>query len=253
MNISAVLIVKDEEKNIVDCLDSLSFVDEIVVVDDNSTDRTIELAERLAKEKAIKIFKRELDNDFSAQRSFGVEKTTNDWVLFVDADERVTKELATEINESLTPNTEYGGFLIPRIDFMWGKQLKHGETGNIKLLRLFDKQKGSLKGKVHEIWETKNKVGVLSSPIKHYPHPTVGDFLQEINFYSDLRSRELFEKGEKSNLFSIIIYTKAKFLQNYFLKRGFLDGTPGFIHAILMSLHSFLVRGKLWLLWQKYQ
>ncbi len=252
MNISAVLIVKNEEKNIVDCLDSLQFADEIIVVDDYSSDRTPEIIDRLSKENTnLKVFKRKLNNDFSAQRSFGVEKTTNDWVLFVDADERVTIELATEVKENITPNAEYGGFLIPRIDFIWGRQLRHGEVGNIKLLRLFNKNKGGLKGKVHEVWETKNKVGVLSNPIKHYPHPTVGDFLQEINFYSDLRSRELFEKGEKSNLFSIIIYTKAKFLQDYFLKRGFLDGTTGFIHAMLMSFHSFLVRGKLWLLWQK--
>lgn len=251
--LSAVVIVKNEEKNIVDCLDNLQFVDEVVVVDDYSSDRTPEILEKLSKENSkIKILKRKLDNDFSKQRQYGVENTTNDWVIFVDADERITKDLASEIKENLSL-PKYGGFLIPRIDFMWGRQLKHGETGRIKLLRLFNKNKGSLKGKVHEVWETKSKVGMLINPIKHYPHPTIREFLQEINFYSDLRAEELYKKGVKSNFFSIIIYTKGKFIQNYFLKLGILDGTAGFIHAVLMSFHSFLVRGKLWLLWRKGQ
>jgi len=250
--ISAVVITKNEEKNIVDCLEALKFCDEIVVVDDNSTDRTIELTEMLKKQiSTIKIFKRELNGDFSAQRKFGVEKTVNDWVIFVDADERITSDLATEIKENLSGDSDYGGFLIPRIDFMWGKQLRHGETGNIKLLRLFNKQRGNLKGKVHETWETKDKVGILINPIQHFPHPTISQFLREINFYTDLRAKELYENKTRVTFLSIIMYTKGKFFVNYFVKLGFLDGIPGLIHAFLMSFHAFLVRGKLWLLWQQ--
>lgn len=252
MNISGVLIVKNEEKNIIDCLEALQFCDEIIIVNDNSTDRTIELVENFKKQNLnIKIFSRALDGDFSSQRKFGVEKTSNDWVLFVDADERITPDLITEIKENLPAEEHIGGFLIPRIDFMWGRELRHGETGNIKLLRLFNKKKGNLEGKVHETWETKSKVGILSNPIHHFPHPTITEFLKEINFYSDIRVKELYEKGIKSSLLSIILYTKGKFILNFFLKRGFLDGTAGLVHAILMSFHSFLVRGKLWLLWQK--
>ncbi len=247
--ISAVVIVKNEEKNIIDCLESLRFCTEIIVVDDNSNDRTTELIDQFRKDFGnIKVFKRELNGDFSAQRKFGVEKTSNDWVLFIDADERVSSDLATEIKERISG--EFGGLLIPRIDFMWGRQLRHGETGNIKLLRLFNKNKGELRGKVHETWETRNKVGILVNPIKHYPHPTIADFLKVINFYTTIRAEELYEKGIKTNFFSIIFYTKAKFFLNFFIRRGFLDGTPGFIHALLMSFHSFLVRSKLWLLWQ---
>lgn len=249
--LSAVVIVKNEEKNIVDCLEYLGFCDEIVVVDDYSSDRTPEILERQSRENPrIRVFKRKLDNDFSAQRNFGVEQTSNEWVIFVDADERISQELAREIAENLTL-PDFAGFLIPRIDFMWGKELLHGETGNIKLLRLFNKKRGNLKGTVHEVWETKNKVGILENPIKHYPHPTISEFLEEINFYSDLRAKELFEKKTKVNLMSIILYTKGKFIKNYFLKLGFLDGKEGFIHAIFMSFHSFLARGKLWQLWQK--
>ncbi|MBI2621723.1 MAG: glycosyltransferase family 2 protein [Candidatus Levybacteria bacterium] len=251
MSISTVVLTKNEEVNIIDCLETLRFCDEIIVIDDNSTDRTIDLIERFDRE--VKVFKRELNGDFSAQRKFGVEKTSNDWVLFVDADERITPDLATEIKENLSAEEYVGGFLIPRLDYMWGKQLKHGETGNIKLLRLFNKNKGNLKGKVHETWETKSNVKILLSPIYHYPHPSISAFLKEINFYTDIRAKELYEKGIKSNLLSIVLHTKGKFILNYFIKRGFQDGTAGLVHALLMSFHSFLVRGKLWLLWQKKQ
>ncbi len=252
MNISAVVLTKNEEKNIIDCLESLNFCDEIIVVDDNSTDRTIELIEQFKKDYPnISLHKRELGDNFSAQRQFGIEKTKNDWVLFLDADERIIDQLSTEIKESLTPNIKYAGFLIPRIDFMWGKKLEHGDSGGIKLLRLFDKSKGKLKGRVHETWETKSEVGALQNPIYHYPHPTIKEFLQEINFYSDLRSKELYQEGVKSGFLSILLYTKGKFIKTYFIKRGFQDGLEGFIHAIFMSFHSFLVRGKLWQLWRK--
>ena len=250
--LSGVVLTKNEEKNIVDCLEALAFCDEVIIIDDYSTDRTEELIKRL-DDKRIKIFKRELNNDFSAQRRFGIEKTENDWILFVDADERISSELATEIRENVTPNTKYAGYLIPRTDFLWGKALKHGETGDIKLLRLFDRKKGSLTGKVHEKWETKSEVGTLVNPIFHYPHPSISEFLREINFYTDLRAQELYEKGKKANIASIIIYPKGKFIVNYFLKLGFFDGIEGLVHALLMSFHSFMVRGKLWLLWQKKQ
>lgn len=250
IKISAVVLTKNEEKNIVDCLETILFCHEIIVVDDNSTDRTLDVVEQYKKEHFnIEIFQRDLGYDFSAQRKFGIAKSSNDWILFIDADEKITPELANEISENVTG--DFGGFLIPRIDYMWGKFLKHGETGNIKLLRLFNKNKGNLKGKVHETWITKEKVGNLQNPMLHYPHPNISLFLKEINFYTDLRSKELFDSGTKSNFLSVIVYPKLKFLTNYFLKLGFLDGIAGLVHAVLMSFHSFMVRGKLWLLWQK--
>ncbi len=249
--ITAIVLTKDEEKNIVDCIDGLGFCSEIIIIDDYSIDKTFEIIENLSlKNKKLKVFKRQLDNDFSEQRRFGIGKSSNDWIFFVDADERITPELATEIKENLTVDNRYGGYLIPRHDFMWGKSLDHGETGNIKLLRLFNKNNGKLEGKVHEIWVTKKDVGRLINPILHYPHPTVSEFLREINFYTDLRAKELYDKKVKVNAFSIILYPCAKFIRNFIFKRGFLDGVAGLVHAILMSFHSFLVRGKLWFLWQ---
>lgn len=246
--ISAVILTKNEEGNIADCLESLKWCDEIIVIDDNSEDETSELAKKMG----ASVYLHSLNNDFSQQRNFGLSKAKNDWVLFVDADERVTEALASEIkNQILKIKNNYNGFYIKRKDFIWGRELKHGETGNIKLLRLAKKGAGKWEGKVHEEWKVQGKIGQLNNPLLHYSHQSMTDFLKEINFYTDIRARELYEKGVKVNFFSIIVYPKAKFFVNYFFKLGFLDGIPGFIFALVMSFHSFLARGKLWLIWQE--
>jgi hypothetical protein len=97
----------------------------------------------------------------------------------------------------------------------------------------------------------KGDTEIFDNYILHFPHPTISEFLEEINFYTSIRATELYENGIKTSLFQIIVYPKAKFFVNYFLKLGILDGLEGLVFAILMSFHSFLVRGKLWLLWKK--
>jgi glycosyltransferase involved in cell wall biosynthesis len=246
--ISAVVLTKNEEKNIEDCLKSLSWCDETIVIDDNSTDKTVEIA----KKSGAKTFTHSLNDDFSAQRNFALKQAKGDWVLFVDADEIVSSALWYEIMATTNdPRSEYSGFYLLRKDIMWGKELNYGETGNIKLLRLAKKDTGSWVGKVHETWIVKGKTKTLKNPLTHQPHQTVKEFLQEINYYTDLRAQELHNKKVKVFWWGITLYPKAKFIQNYFLKLGFLDGLPGLVIAFLMSFHSFLVRGKLWLLWQK--
>lgn len=245
--ITAIVLTKNEEKNIVDCLESLSFADEIIAIDDNSEDRTVEIAKRME----VKTFTRNLDDDFSGQRNFGLSKTKNDWVLFLDADERVNDELKKEILEFINNPQGFEGAYIRRMDYIWGRQLKYGEIANKKFLRLARKNSGKWLGAVHEEWIINGQTTTFKHPIVHYPHQSVAEFLKEINYYTDIRAQELFEKKVRVNWYSIILYTKLKFIQNYFFKLGFLDGLPGFIFALMMSFHSFLVRGKLWLLWQK--
>lgn len=143
------------------------------------------------------------------------------------------------------------GFYIKRRDYLFGKWLRFGETGKMKLLRLAKKGAGQWEGAVHEVWQIEGKVGQFKNPLLHFSHPTVSQFLENINLYSTLRAHELYEKRQKVSLLTIITYPLVKFLKNYFWHLGFLDGLPGFLHAAFMSLHSFLVRGKLWLLWQR--
>ncbi len=245
--ISAVILTKNEEANISDCVKSLSWCDEVVVVDDNSKDRTIELVKKLN----ARVYTHPINNDFSSQRNFGLSKAKGDWVLFVDADERVSSSLAFEISNAIIFSSEFNGFYIKRRDVMWKKELKYGESGNMHLLRLGKKGVGKWEGKVHEEWEVKGNIGKLKNPIMHFPHKTFQEFLKEINFYTTVRAEELYKKGAKANFLSILLYPLGKFLFNFLLKLGFIDGMPGLIVALAMSFHSFLVRGKLWLLWQK--
>ncbi len=251
--VSVVILTRNEEKGIRDCLDALSWADEILVIDDYSKDKTLEYVEKL-ESKRITILKRALNNNFSAQRNFGLEKVEGDWVLFVDADEIVSEDLKNEIADLIATHgreQKLNGYFIKRKDFMWGKELRYGETGDTKLLRLAKRNSGRWEGNIHEKWKVKGNVGILKNPLFHYPHRTVAGFLKEINFYTDIRAKELYTRRVRASFLYIVSYPLGKFLLNFFLRRGFLDGIQGLIVAMLMSLHSFLVRAKLWLLWQK--
>lgn len=168
--------------------------------------------------------------------------------LFIDADERVTPPLAKEIQSAVQSSSPLSGYYLHRQDYLWDKPLNHGDTSHATLLRLSRTTSGSWSGCVHEIWNIPGPTGRLSHSLDHFPHPTLSAFLAEINFYSTLRAQELHSLHQSSSLVSIIIYPLAKFIQNFFLRLGFLDGHRGFIHALIMSFHSFLVRSKLHLL-----
>jgi glycosyltransferase involved in cell wall biosynthesis len=245
--ISVVILTRNEEQNIQKCLESVKWCDEIIIIDDASSDNTIEIA----KKYKVAIYRNPLNGNFSAQRNFGLTKTKNDWILFVDSDEVVSDALAYEISNAIGLRGQnlknFNGFCIRREDFMWGKRLKHGES-NIKILRLGRKGAGSWRGMAHEIWDIKEPVGTLFNPMLHFPHKNLVEFLREINFYTDIRARELKEKKSKVSFWSILIYPLGKFMIDYIFKKGFMDGIHGLVFAIAMSFHSLLVRGKLWLI-----
>jgi glycosyltransferase involved in cell wall biosynthesis len=246
--ISVIILTKNEEKNILDCLETVAWADEIIILDDFSEDRTVEIA-LSQKLKNLKILKRALAEDFGKQRNYALSYAKNEWVLFIDADERVTPALRQEINDFIIEEKTkalINGMYLLRKDVLWGKLLKHGETGRIKLLRMARKNSGVWHGRVHEQWLVEGETDTFENFLVHYPHGTISEFLAEINFYTTIRAKELFDKGEKSSISKIIFYPKIKFLQNYILRLGFLDGLEGLVQAILMSFHSFLVRAKLW-------
>ena len=246
--ISTVILSKNEEKNIKDCLESIcQLADEIILIDDNSADKTLEIAKKFG----AKVITHSLNNNFAQQRNFGLEKTKGEWVLFLDADERVTPELRAEIFNFQFPISNYDGFYLKRQDFFGGRVLKHGETANIRLLRLGRKGKGEFKREVHEVWEIEGKTKELKNPLLHYPHQTLSDFIDHVNFHSTLHAQALKKEGVKPSLFRIIFNPLGKFIQNYVFRLGFLDGTPGIIFALMMSFHSFLARAKLYFLWKK--
>lgn len=243
--ITAVVLTHNSEKTLGNTLGSLDFSDEIIVVDDESTDKTCQIA-RMYK---ATVFERSLNDDFSAQRNYGLEKAGGEWVLFIDADEVVPPELAREIQRvTSASDSNISGYFISRQDYFGGRGLKYGETSHVLLLRLAKKHAGVWIEPVHEIWQVRGETGILKNPIHHLPHSDVAQFLSKINRYSSIRARFLYAQGKRSSLCQIIMYPTAKFFVNYIVKLGLLDGMEGLIMAVMMSFHSFLVRAKLWTL-----
>lgn len=243
MDITAIVLTKNEEANLTQCLERLTFCDEIIVVDDFSTDRSLQTA----KNFGVKVYQRKLNDDFAAQRNFGLAKAKSDWVLFIDADERVSPVLRDEIvQKTKEAQVSTRGFYLKRNDILWGKTLQHGETGNAKFVRLARLDAGKWSRPVHETWQVKGKPATLKNPLLHFPHQSLREFLDDINYFSTLHARANLKEGKAANLAKMMFWPKLKFIQNYFLKLGFLDGTQGFVMALLMSLHSFLSWGKLW-------
>jgi glycosyltransferase involved in cell wall biosynthesis len=244
--ISAIVLAKNEEKKIKDCLKSVAWADEILVIDDQSIDKTREIA----KKEGARVISHPLEDNFAAQRNYALSLSRGDWVLFVDADERVSSELAEEIKQVVKKNNGIVGYYLPRIDNFMSKWLKYGEIKNIKLLRLAKKNAGVWLREVDEVWRVKGKAESLSRPLKHYPHDNLGEFLKSINERTTLNALAFYEEGKKINALE---WGKplAKFVVNYIFRGGFLDGLNGFVFAVLMSFHSYLVRGKLYLLWKR--
>jgi len=248
VNISAIIITKNEEENIGKCLDSLKFTDEIIIIDDFSSDNT----RKIAKSRGVEVFKRHLNNNFASQRNFGLKKAKSQWILFIDADEIVSPLLSKEIVRRVKESS-FSGFFIPRKTLFFNKQLNLNDKpaqdwsfGSIKLIRLAKKNSGLWQGKVHEIWKIKGEIGQLKSPILHQSYQSITQALEKINLYSSIKAKSDFEAGKNTSLSEIVLFPIAKFFKNFIFQLGFLDGARGVIFCLLMSLHSFLTKTKLW-------
>lgn len=239
--ITGIVLAKNEELNIKDCIESIDFCDQILVIDDNSSDNTVKIAQELGAQ----VIHHKMRN-FSLQRNFALEKAHSKWVLFLDADERVSKELAKEIQNVLRVG-KHDGYLIERKDIWMGKRLVGGESGSALILRLGKKSVGKWDRRVHETWLINGKIGKLKHPIYHLPHLTIFSFVKKIGEYSSLHASENKSEGKSPSLSKIVIYPIGKFMKNYIVKKGYKDGVNGFVSAMLMSFHSFLAWSQLWI------
>jgi len=242
--ISAVVLTKNSQDTIKDCLSSLAFVAEIIVIDDFSSDKTVSIAKKFG----AKVYQRKLAGDFAKQRNFGLTKTSNSWILCVDADEKVDNLLREEISKIQSSNTDINGYYLKRQDIILGKGLRFGETSRTFLLRFAKKGSGKWKRRVHEYWDVSGKVSRLKYPLNHVSHFDLSYSFFKINYYSQLHAAEKYENKEKSSLAKIMFWPIGKFFVNYIFRFGFLDGVHGFVFAIMMSFHSFLGWSNLWIL-----
>jgi len=242
--LTAVVLTRNEAAKLPECLSSLKFCDRVVVVDDHSVDNTAAIARKFGAEVLV----HPLADDFSAQRNWAQDHIKSPWLLYVDADEQVSPPAAQSIRKAVSAPHSPLGFYLRRRDSLWGHTLTHGDVGEVWLLRLARRGAGQWQGRVHETWAVIGPTNRLSGDLLHTPHNNLADFLVNINYYSTLKAREFFEAGHSANLAKITLGPWWRFFKHYVLKLGFLDGPPGFIHAMTMAFYTFLVGGKLYLL-----
>jgi glycosyltransferase involved in cell wall biosynthesis len=239
--LSVAIIAGNEEKKIGDCLESVKWADEIIVVDSESTDRTVEIAKRYTD----KVFIRKWEG-YAPQKQFAIDQATCDWILSLDADERVSPELKDEILKILESETEFDGFYIPRRNFFLGKWIKScGWYPNYQL-RLFKKGKAKVtQRKVHEKFIVDGKVGYLRGDIIHFTHMTLKETFAKINEYSSLRAEEK-SKRKKVKGIDFILYPFSSFLSHYILKGGFRDGVYGLMVSLNHAMTNLQTYMKIW-------
>lgn len=243
--LSVVIITKNEERNIADCLETVKWADEIVIVDSLSTDRTVEIA----KKYTDKIFLRQFTN-YGDQKNFGTEQASNLWILSIDADERISLLLKNEILNAIK-QTDYDGYWIPLLDYMFGKKIEHGGWYPQYHLRLYKKDKGKWVREVHEFVTVNGKVGHLKNPLLHFSHLTISNFIQKLDRYTTMEAKNLFAQQKKTNVFNIICLPLVVFIYKFFYRLGFIDGIHGLFLTVSLAYYHFAKHTKLWELWFK--
>jgi glycosyltransferase involved in cell wall biosynthesis len=241
-SISATLITHNEEHNIAEALQSLSWADEIVVVDSGSTDATLDICRRFTDRIVHRDWTGYVD-----QKNFAVEQAKNDWIFSLDADERPSAELCAEIHELSEKGFPKSGYLIPRVAFFMGRWIRHGDWYPDNQLRLFDRRQGKWKGgRVHESVKISGKPGFLSGEIHHFTYRCLSDYLARLETYSSLAALDYQQQGKSATLLKLLGNPIAAFIKAYVLKRGFLDGTPGFAIAVMGAVSVFFKYAKLY-------
>ena len=236
--LSVVLAVFNEEKNLRDCLKSIKDLAwEIVIVDGGSTDQTLDIA----KEFGAKIIQTDNPPNFHINKNKAIDAASGDWILQLDADEVVSKNLQEEIKKVINEKSETSGYWIPRKNFFLGKFLTKGGQYPDYTLRLYKKGKGNLPAKdVHEQAKVSGKVAYLKNDLLHLRDKEFSIYLERFGRYTSLLAQQMGQKKVEKGLFSFVDYIFIKplvwFLKAYFRHKGFVDGFPGFIFAFFSSL-----------------
>ncbi len=236
------IIARDEEERIQECLDSIAWAQEIVVVDGESTDRTVEIARRFTPRVVVQPW-----SGFAAQKNFALAQATQPWVLSLDADERVTRDLREEIQAVLEADGPLDGYYLPRKNFFLGRWIRHGTWFPDYQLRLFRRGSGSFRPvSVHEGVEVRGRLGHLKAPLLHQSYRGVAEFVQRANLYSTLAAEDLIRGGRRVSWCDLLLRPAGRFCSMYLVHRGFLDGRHGLLLAGLYSYYVFLRCAKAW-------
>jgi glycosyltransferase involved in cell wall biosynthesis len=241
--LSAIVPTFNEEGNIGDCLASLGFADEILVVDSFSTDRTVEIASGFPK---TRVLQHEYFGN-GPQCNWAMERAAHSWILIVDADERVTPELSREIEQLLARGPAADHYRVRRDDVFFGRVLRHGGLGAHGLVRLVRKGSASYPNRrVHADMETRGPAPVLDGRLTHYTYRSFGDYVGKLARYAEWGAADRFRRGRRAGLFAIAFHPAWRFVRMYVLQAGFLDGAAGLVVCGLQGYCTFLKYSRLW-------
>lgn len=244
--VTATVITHNEAANIEAALASVDFADEIVVVDSESTDDTVAIARRFTD----RVFVRPWPG-YVAQKNFAAEQASHEWIMSLDADERVSPDLAREIKGVLGANegpaATIAGYRVPRVTFHLGRWMRSTDWYPDYQLRLYDRRRARWTGRhVHESVKADGPVAQLRGELLHYAYRDLSHHLQTIDRYTTLAARQMFEDGRRAGFWDLALHPPAAFLRNYLLRGGFRDGVPGLIVSAMNARYVGLKFAKLW-------
>jgi glycosyltransferase involved in cell wall biosynthesis len=243
VKLTVTVITRNEASNIEGALQSVTWADEIVVVDSRSSDETVEIARRYATRVETHDWE-----GYSAQRNFAAEIAANDWILALDADERVPPALAGEIQQIMRDGPQAHGYRMPRVSYYLRQWIRGTDWYPDYQLRLYDRRFGRFNTRrVHESVELSDgRPGTLRHDLQHYPYRDISDHVTSIDHYTTLAAEEWFAAGRRTNPLDVVLHPPAAFFRNYVIRQGFRDGAAGFLISVLNSYYVFLKILKLW-------
>ena len=242
MPVTATVITLNEAAHIQACVAALAWADEVIVVDSGSTDGTADLA----RAAGARVIEREWPG-YSAQKDFAAAQALHDWIVSVDADERVTPELAAEIRTAVAQPGQHVGFRVPRITFHLGRWIRTTDWYPDSQLRVYDRRHAGWKQRrVHESVTARGPVGQPTHDLQHYAYRDLAHHHETMQRYTTLAAQQMYEDGRRASVFALLLHPPAAFLRNYVLKRGFMHGAPGLIISVMYAHYVFLKFAKLW-------
>jgi glycosyltransferase involved in cell wall biosynthesis len=245
--ISVIIITRNEARRIRACLESLGWADEIIVVDQNSTDGTDEICRNFG----ARVISREMSRGFGDQKNFALAQASFPWVLSLDADEVVTPELRYSIIQALKTNAIFAGYRMPRLTNYLGQFIRRCGWYPASVLRLFRKDTGRFTDAlVHEEVVVNGDVGLLTGDLLHFSYEKLSDHIRKMDLYTTYDAEMISRKGVQLNRKNMAYYFFLKpilvFLKKYFLQKGYMEGVNGFILAVMAGIVTFCSYVKLW-------
>ena len=242
VDVSVVIIAQNEADNIAAALESVKWVEDVVVVDSGSSDATIEIAKRYTERVTTRTWE-----GYGAQKNYATGLATHDWVLSLDADERVSPELAEEIQTLMRSAPPMQGYRIPRTTRYLGRWIRSTDWYPDRQLRLYDRRVARWNDRyVHESVRVSGRIGVLRSELYHHSYREVADHLSTMNRYTTLAAAQMLAEGRHASWVDLIGQPPLVFWRNYLWRQGFRDGLPGLIVSLMNSYYVFCKYAKLW-------